>query len=521
VTVTLTARVKQAYAVQSEASNGKDVVVARNAPPCSINLFCEYNSVPPTTQEIKPGTPQWKFEQNVVCTPADRDVITSSPTPQEWTTGENLSGTSTVRSTKVGEWQLTYTAKVRFPKLKKQDGTSIRDANGEQIYFGPYTVTVLVSLKVVDTFQITGIDFQENYDINNITGNPIVTSSDYEWTETRQEPVVYKMQSTPKIKIRIKCTSAVLNSQKAIKLYCSGTSSLSLSFGDENNTVNLNFQNGVATTTMTAKSKVMNDIRKGTYVMDWKFDMGSQSISQIIYTTHEKPKCKAELFRKEAIDKTVGWASGATKYNTEDTAFNSVRLIQKAIKAECKRLGYKEDIGILADPWTSVPSKKGDCVTYADWMAKSMQLLGVNASQKEIWVTPKFFFTQKSQPHWLTSEGDIDEDGTLNKDTSGYTSGSAGSRGKLKNMYEDAAGRCIWSLAGPVSHNNFINCKSQTDADWFNDNKPWNVHGACECAGHWWEITFNTSPDHETEATMKKIGGPVIKAVSTSDKNKF
>jgi hypothetical protein len=530
--IVLTARANQANVVQSSVdSEGNWVLVKGKS--CSFNLFCEYNSKPPETEEIKPGTPQWKFEREVICVPANYDVVRSPPTPQEWTTGDSLSGKATVRATIVGEWKLTYNSSVRFPKLKKQDSTPIRDVNGQQLYFGPYSVKVTVPIKVVDAFQITGIDFQGNYDINNKLGKPIVAVGDYEWTTTKQEPVVYKMKYKPKIKIRIQCLTTVnLHKQQKLKLYCDKTKLLDISFGDSSTPVTLNFQNGIATATMTAKSEIMNDIRKGTYIMDWKGDIDPITISQVIYTTHGQPKCKANLFRKDIIEKTVGWATGTTKCDTSNSGVNTVRVIQLAIKSEFKRLGYLQDVGILSDPWSKMPFKKdgkegGDCVTYADWMAKAMQVLGVSATIETIKINAtslsreKAFFSQKSQPYWLTDEGDIDDDGKLNKNTAGYTSGSAGSRGKLKSIYEDAAGRCIWKTRGPVDFNDYINDKSKTDTDWFNNNTPWNLHGACECVGHWWEITFNSSPDHETPTTMKKIGGPVIKVVCTPDKNKI
>jgi hypothetical protein len=330
--------------------------------------------------------------------------------------------------------------------------------NGEFKGSGGGTVETweaFAKFKLNFNFQITGIDFQNNYDICDNSGTPIVSANDYEWTPTKQEPVVYKMNSTPKIKIQVKCVNAPLDGVQQIKLYCTGTNLMSLTFGSADTPVSLNFSGGVATTTMTAQSHVMNDIRKGTYVMNWKGDIEKVTINQDIYTTHNAPKCDKKLFRKDTIDKTVNWASGSTVCNTQDSPTNTVRKVQQAIKNEFKTHGYIQKAGIKFDPWTWIPKNKGDCLTYADWMTKSMQLLGVSATTNTIEVPSKGFFSQKSQPYWLSDKGDIDADGTLNENTTGYTVGGAGGRGDLKGIYIDAAGRCIWTSRGPIEMSDY------------------------------------------------------------------
>jgi hypothetical protein len=144
VNVTLTARVKQADGNYSDDL----VTVAANAQ-CSFKLLGEYNGKPPISAEIKPGTPEWKFDSTVTCVPNSDRVTKPRPAPQQWTAGETISATVIAKSSVVGTFNLTYKTQVRFPKLKK-DGTPDKDTHGNLKYFGPYATSVTVTLNVTN-----------------------------------------------------------------------------------------------------------------------------------------------------------------------------------------------------------------------------------------------------------------------------------------------------------------------------------------------------------------------------------
>ncbi|MDR2756284.1 MAG: hypothetical protein LBC20_11310, partial [Planctomycetaceae bacterium] len=296
-----------------------------------------------------------------------------------------------------------------------------------------------------------------------------------------------------------------------IKLYCTKSLNTDLAFGNSETEISLNFNNGIAATTMTAKSSVMNDIRKDIYKMDWKGDIEPVSINQIIYTTHNAPKCAEKLFRKDTIDTTVGWASMSSTLDTTNSGTNTVRCVQKNIKAQYKKIGYQMNTGRYFDPWVEIPSSQGDCIAYADWMTQAMLLLGVNASTQVIRISEtQFFFAVGQTPFWLSEEGDINGTGTKNKNKSNYVTGAAlGSRGKLLDTYFDKSTIYSWKTT-PRAIKFPDDVSSILDAAFLTRNQPWNFHAACECSGHWWEITFNSTPDHETKNIMNKIDGPVI-----------
>jgi hypothetical protein len=167
--------------------------------------------------------------------------------------------------------------------------------------------------------------------------------------------------------------------------------------------------------------------------------------------------------------------------------------------------------GVRNDPWVEIPSSQGDCIAYADWMTQAMLLLGVNASTQVIRISDtQFFFAVGQTPFWLSEEGDINGTGTQNKNKSNYVAGATlGSRGKLLDTYFDKSTIYSWKTAPrAIKYPDDVN--SLLDVTFLTSNQPWNFHAACECSGHWWEITFNSTPDHETKNIMNKIGGPVM-----------
>jgi hypothetical protein len=114
-----------------------------------FKLFGEYNGKPPVSEEIKPGEPEWKFD-SAECDPNSNNDTIPVPKPDSWTKGATISGTLSFRPKAVGEWRLTYKASVRFPKLKRSDGSPDKDAQGNPTYFPADSATVTVSLKATD-----------------------------------------------------------------------------------------------------------------------------------------------------------------------------------------------------------------------------------------------------------------------------------------------------------------------------------------------------------------------------------
>jgi len=207
-----------------------------------------------------------------------------------------------------------------------------------------------------------------------------------------------------------------------------------------------------------------------------------------LYVIYNDYKCDDALFTKDILDLVTGWAQGCDKVDTSNDATNIPRKIQLGVKGWHGLYGYV-GTGIVDNPFTYIPAQKGDCITYADLMTKSLWVLGVNASSEYIECKKNgkvhYFYSSDRTPHWLLSHGDCDGDGTKNRDEPGFP-------GTIKGTY-------LYGMS-PIYNN-----------AWRSSNAPWNFHGASSCAGHWWEITFYSTPDHDTEANMTSYpNGPVI-----------
>ncbi len=211
------------------------------------------------------------------------------------------------------------------------------------------------------------------------------------------------------------------------------------------------------------------------------------------YTVYDAPKCNATLYTKDILDICVGWASSCYLVNTQDSPANIPHQVQHGAKAWVGDYGYKMATGVYPNPFTAIPAQGGgDCLAYADLMAKGCQVLGVTASQVAIQNGSHGFFATGTTPWYISADGDIDCDNWNNDWETGYP-------GTITE-------------SGGYSYINASDKLNPFDQAFFNSNTPWNAHGACDCAGHWWEITFNSSPDHGTQALMCTIpNGPVMK----------
>ncbi len=211
---------------------------------------------------------------------------------------------------------------------------------------------------------------------------------------------------------------------------------------------------------------------------DYWFTCGSTS--HTVYAVYGTPSCDNDLLDTNNLNTCVGWAQGCTKVDTSNDSTNVPRKVQLGAKNWYSTYGYQISTGIKTNPFTWIPANKGDCLTYADLMTKGLTVLGVTGSTKKIECKTggnvHWFWTSDRTPYWQDPNSDCDGDGTLNKNETGYP-------GTIKSVYVKGS-------------------DPDHDAAWRIANYPWNLHGASECAGHWWEITFNTTPDHDTEANM-------------------
>jgi hypothetical protein len=84
---------------------------------------------------------------------SDKSGITLAQTDNygsTWSTSDTRYIKATANSNvTLGDYKLTFTMLVRFPKLKKTDGEHLL-VNGQKQYFGPYTCSTTVDLKVID-----------------------------------------------------------------------------------------------------------------------------------------------------------------------------------------------------------------------------------------------------------------------------------------------------------------------------------------------------------------------------------
>ncbi|MBN1509309.1 MAG: hypothetical protein JW955_20860, partial [Sedimentisphaerales bacterium] len=234
---------------------------------------------------------------------------------------------------------------------------------------------------------------------------------------------------------------------------------------------------------------------------DWRYKCPSGSDdwitaetqeNHVIYVVWGAPQCAAALYLKANLDTCTAWANDCSKVDTSDDATNIPHQVQHGAKAWYGTHGYIASTGIKADPFTWIPANKGDCLTYADLMTKGCQLLGLTASTELIMCKDNYpngdrhwYFSPGRTPYWITAGGDANGDGTTNENEAGYP-------GVIDTVYVKGS---------DPDHN----------AAWRIANAPWNVHGASSVAGHWWEITFFSTPDHGTETTMCSWpNGPVI-----------
>lgn len=348
--------------------------------------------------------------------------------------------------------------------------------------------TIGVIIPVVDQITYGGGNHE-------ITG---VTTPEYDRASSRNEPASYtKGDSTISASTKFWSSTALTESSSVD--VCGYTTGIDLD--------NWGIGSGIFGTSWPSAA-ISNEgaiwcgtVNKLTYTTTWKYkcSIGSNtwisSTSQanhVIYVVWDAPKCDdEELYTKANLDTCTGWANGCSKVDTSDDTTNIPHQVQHGAKAWKIAYGYASTVPEDAlNPFTWIPVKKGDCFTYADLMTKGCQILGVEASSERIWCKDTagkthWMYTSDRIPYWVAANGDADGDGTANQDEAGYP-------GVIDNVYVNGS---------DPNHN----------SAWRAANDPWNFHGASSVAGHWWEITFNSTPDHDTKENMCEWpNGPVI-----------
>jgi len=226
--------------------------------------------------------------------------------------------------------------------------------------------------------------------------------------------------------------------------------------------------------------------------------MGDSGINKI-FRVYGKPLCDQSLYTEDNLIICTAWAADCNAVNTTDDADNIPKQVQAGARAWFVKHGNgPANTGVPTDPFTTIPADGGECDTYASLMKEGLNFLGVTAGLEYIggfeMIYPpipqvpyehwRMFYTGSGIPFWLAINGDADSDKRLNYLETGYP-------GTLEGIYRDG---------------------SLETAAWRSTQRAtaWNFHGACSCAGHWWEITFNSPPIHDTEANMNSMGGRVM-----------
>jgi hypothetical protein len=347
------------------------------------------------------------------------------------------------------------------------------------------TVTINVIVPQPDEISFVDNNADQEHDIDGVT-DPV-----WKRVENPNNPACYTKNKKMKVNAKF-WAPANLTYPTQVKVDGSGFS--------EDTTVT--FQSWPSETTVhVADSNLADSIGTWNVTITWTYKVIPQPNQEVtmsatsgphkIHTVWDAPKCASNLYTKTNLDTCVTeWASDCIKVDTSNDSNNVPHQVQHGAKNWYNTHGYQEYTGTKDDPFTWIPAHKGDCITYADLMTKALLLLGIDAETKEIQCKDganRFYLYSNAQyPHWLSADGDSDGDGITNEHEAGYP-------GVLEDIYE---------YGGDPAHNE----------SWRTANRPWNFHGACSCAGHWWEITFNTTPDHDTEANMSRHpNGPVIR----------
>ncbi|MBN2588855.1 MAG: hypothetical protein JXA96_03255 [Sedimentisphaerales bacterium] len=328
-----------------------------------------------------------------------------------------------------------------------------------------------------------------------------VAVPEYSYPDGRNEPSAWSMGANPYVSVKFSHSFNLTQAEDSI-VVTGQTSGDAYNIGDWDMTGSYLTWSTWPTSYINCESgsNIDNVVTYKDYTTGWYYRCKDGTDDWILmtdqssrlYVVYDDPLCDYYIFNKNNLDTViVDWVNGCTKVDTSNDSDNIPRKVQLGAKSWFSPENYDYGWGIVPDPFEWLAENPGDCSTYADLMTKGLLILGVSASYVEIQCRDILdnrhaFFTSDLYPFWSDDNGDADGDGTLNKDESGWSGGT----GTLEEIYRDG---------------------DLESYEWIQANYPWSHHGACECAGHWWEITFNSDPDHQTEEIMTSYPhGPVI-----------
>jgi hypothetical protein len=275
----------------------------------TFTLTGEYSKKPIATNEIKPGDPEW----NLTAFSSDKTGVTLSQTDgiTGWsTTNTRFVKAQTTTSTSTDDYKLTFTMKVRFPKIKKSDNTQLV-INGVKQYFGPYTCSAAADLKVIKIIikrKVAGQgDFVTISDTQNVSSvivgqkielkvevKPDNTEFSNVWTITSGNPIKDYQPTTEKAEV--KNLTDTDYSQKTITYYytAGGNTNVksTVTVDGKNKEKNAGFgikKPKIAVVGKDNKSALRGILSPGVHVLPKTMILQNQNISLNFMTSYWKP----------------------------------------------------------------------------------------------------------------------------------------------------------------------------------------------------------------------------------------
>lgn len=252
----------------------------------------------------------------------------------------------------------------------------------------------IMEMDFKDGLDAYGNSANNNFDIVDSSGNPIVTNRGPEWKSITGMigPSVYNKNSKVRSDVKLKI-SPVVTTPIEMELY----SDSDLDFtpnGTSNHTVTLTFDSaGYTTNTFTTYSMKTEDaMDRKEYVINWQGSASGNTITQTIYTLYGNPtdywNNAASLedpqydHLKYLLGPKIGsegeWCKGKSTLNMND-ADSVPYAVQQGIRTDG---AFSGGGGSCTNPWNVVATANGGvCEDYAELMKQSLLVAGVPASK--------------------------------------------------------------------------------------------------------------------------------------------
>ena len=258
-----------------------------------------------------------------------------------------------------------------------------------------------------------------------------VTVPEYSYSDSRNDPAAWPIGANASVSAKFSCSYALTQAEDNI-LVTGQTSGDAYNIGDWDMpgtttctwsswpTSYINFESG---------SDIDNYVTYKDYTTGWYYRCEDGTDDWILmtdqssrlYVVYDDPLCAYDIFTKDNLETTTGWANGCTKVDTSNDSDNIPRKVQLGAKSWFGSYGYDPNTGVKPDPFTWIVAHSpngGDCKTYADLMTKGLLILGVSASTEEIQCIDAssnrhWFYTAGLTPFWYLPGGDADGDGTI------------------------------------------------------------------------------------------------------------